>query len=121
VRRPLNARRDPHVVGLSELPADPRDATCAARLAHEALRMPLLRERVKSWAMRDPEAALKAADVLHAPVNDYRRYWNDTHVASAGRHRVGRASAGGTRPSAPDSGAPAASPGLAAGTQSGLR
>jgi crotonobetainyl-CoA:carnitine CoA-transferase CaiB-like acyl-CoA transferase len=86
----INARRDPHfvglcrVLGLSELPGDPRYATGAARLAHEAVLMPLLRERVKAWSMRDLSAALKAADVLHAPVNDYRRYWEDGHVAATG-------------------------------------
>ena len=86
----INARRDPHfvalcrVLGLSELADDPRYATGAARLAHEALLMPLLRERVKAWSMRDLEAALTAADVLHAPVNDYRQYWDDAHVAATG-------------------------------------
>jgi crotonobetainyl-CoA:carnitine CoA-transferase CaiB-like acyl-CoA transferase len=86
----INARRDPHfvslcgVLGLPELAQDPRFATGTARLAHEALLMPLLRERVKTWSIRDLEAALKAADVLHAPVNDYRRYWDDAHVAATG-------------------------------------
>jgi crotonobetainyl-CoA:carnitine CoA-transferase CaiB-like acyl-CoA transferase len=46
--------------------------------------MPLLRERVKAWPMRDLEAALKAADVLHSAVNDYRHYWDDAHVATTG-------------------------------------
>ncbi len=86
----INARRDPHfvalcqVLGLPDLVDDPRYATAAARLAHEALLMPLLRDRVKTWPMRDLQTALKAADVLHAPVNDYRRYWDDTHVAATG-------------------------------------
>jgi crotonobetainyl-CoA:carnitine CoA-transferase CaiB-like acyl-CoA transferase len=34
--------------------------------------------------MRDLGAALRAADVLHAPVNDYRRYFDDAHVAASG-------------------------------------
>jgi crotonobetainyl-CoA:carnitine CoA-transferase CaiB-like acyl-CoA transferase len=86
----INARRDPHfvalcrVLGLPGLAGDPRYATGAARLAHEAELMPLLRERVKTWPMRDLQAALTAADVLHAPVNDYRGYWDDTHVAATG-------------------------------------
>jgi crotonobetainyl-CoA:carnitine CoA-transferase CaiB-like acyl-CoA transferase len=86
----INARREPHfvalcqVLGLPELARDPRYATGAARLAHEAELMPLLRERVKTWPMRDLEAALKAADVLHSPVNDYRHYWDDAHVAATG-------------------------------------
>jgi crotonobetainyl-CoA:carnitine CoA-transferase CaiB-like acyl-CoA transferase len=86
----INARRDPHfvalcrVLGLPELADDPRYATGAARLAHETLLMPLLRARVKPWSMRDLQAALTAADVLHAPVNDYRRYWEDDHVVATG-------------------------------------
>jgi crotonobetainyl-CoA:carnitine CoA-transferase CaiB-like acyl-CoA transferase len=86
----INARREPHfvalcqVLGLPELARDARYATGAARLAHEAELMPLLRERVKTWPMRDLEAALKAADVLHSPVNDYRHYWDDAHVAATG-------------------------------------
>jgi crotonobetainyl-CoA:carnitine CoA-transferase CaiB-like acyl-CoA transferase len=46
--------------------------------------MPLLRERVRAWPMRDLEAALTAGDVLHAPVNDYRRYIDDAHEAATG-------------------------------------
>jgi crotonobetainyl-CoA:carnitine CoA-transferase CaiB-like acyl-CoA transferase len=86
----INARRDPHwvglcsVLGLDALARDPRYATPAARLAHEAPLMALLRERVKAWSMRDLEAALTAADVLHAPVNDYRRYFDDAHVRATG-------------------------------------
>src|SRR5262249_28591676 len=86
----INARRDPHfvalcqVLGLPELVGDPRFATGPARLAHEAELMPLMRERVKAWAMRDLDAALKAADVLHAPVNDYRHYWDDTPSPATG-------------------------------------
>ena len=98
----ITARREPHfvalcqVLGLPELADDPRYATGPARLAHEAELMPLLRERVKTWPMRDLDAALKAADVLHAPVNNYRDYWDDTHVAATGavawveHPRVGR-------------------------------
>jgi len=84
----INARRDPHfvalcqVLGLPELARDPRFATGPERLAHEAELMALLRERVKTRPTRDLEAALKAADVLHAPVNDYRRYWDDAHVGA---------------------------------------
>ena len=86
----INARREPHwiafcrLLGLAELATDPRYGTAAARLAHEAELMPLLRERVKTWAMSDLEAALTAGDVLHAPVNDYRRYLDDAHVAATG-------------------------------------
>ena len=34
--------------------------------------------------MRDLEAALKAADVLRSPVNDYRHDWDDAPVAATG-------------------------------------
>lgn len=86
----INARRDPHFVslcrllGLDELASDPRYATAAARLANEAELMPRLRAQVKARSMRDLEAALRAGDVLHAPVNDYRRYFDDAHVAASG-------------------------------------
>jgi len=86
----INARREPHWVSfcrlleLPELATDPRYATAAARVAHEAALMPVLRERVKAWSMRDLEAALTAGDVLHAPVNDYGRYLDDAHVAATG-------------------------------------
>jgi crotonobetainyl-CoA:carnitine CoA-transferase CaiB-like acyl-CoA transferase len=86
----INARRDPHwvalcgVLGLEGLAVDTRFATPAARLANETMLMPLLRERVKTWTLRDLEDALTAADVLHAPVNDYRRYFEDAHVAATG-------------------------------------
>jgi crotonobetainyl-CoA:carnitine CoA-transferase CaiB-like acyl-CoA transferase len=82
----INARRDPHfvalcqVLGLPDLATDPRFATAPARLVHEAELMPLLRERVKARSMADLAATLTAADVLHAPVNDYRRYLDDAHV-----------------------------------------
>jgi crotonobetainyl-CoA:carnitine CoA-transferase CaiB-like acyl-CoA transferase len=86
----INGRRDPHfaglcrVLGLDALVADPRYATADARLAHEAELMSILRARVKTWSMRDLDAALTAADVLHAPVNDYRRYFEDAHVIATG-------------------------------------
>jgi crotonobetainyl-CoA:carnitine CoA-transferase CaiB-like acyl-CoA transferase len=86
----INGRRDPHfvalcrVLGLDELAGDPRYATSADRLAHADELMPLLRERVKGWPLRDLEAALKAGDVLHGPVNDYRRYFDDAHVVATG-------------------------------------
>jgi crotonobetainyl-CoA:carnitine CoA-transferase CaiB-like acyl-CoA transferase len=86
----INARRDPHFValcrqlGLAELASDPRYATPAARLTHEAELMPRLREAVKARSMHDLEAALRAGDVLHAPVNDYRRYFDDAHVVASG-------------------------------------
>jgi crotonobetainyl-CoA:carnitine CoA-transferase CaiB-like acyl-CoA transferase len=84
----INGRREPHwialcqALGLPELATDPRYATAAARLAHEAELMPLLRERLKTWSMKDLDAALTAADVLHGPVNDYQRYLDDAHVAA---------------------------------------
>jgi len=34
--------------------------------------------------MGDLQSALTAGDVLHAPVNDYRRYLDDAHVAATG-------------------------------------
>ena len=46
--------------------------------------MPRLRERVKTRSMRDLEAALRAGDVLRAPVNDYGRYFEDAHVTASG-------------------------------------
>jgi crotonobetainyl-CoA:carnitine CoA-transferase CaiB-like acyl-CoA transferase len=85
----INARRDPHfaapcrLLGLEALAGDPRYATAAARLASEGGLMPRLRAEVKRWSMRDLEAALRAGDVLHSPVNDYRRYFDDAHVAAA--------------------------------------
>jgi len=84
----INARREPHfaalcaVLELGELVTDPRYGTAAARTLHEAELMELLRKRVKSWSTRDLDAALTAADVLHSPVNDYRRYFDDPHVAA---------------------------------------
>jgi len=86
----INARRDPHwvalcqILGLPDLARDPRYATADARLAHEAQLMPLRRERVKLRTMGDLQSALTAGDVLHAPVNDYRRYLDDAHVAATG-------------------------------------
>ncbi len=86
----INARRDPHfaalcrLLGLDAMATDPRFATADARLANQEALMPLLRERVKMWSMRDLDAALIAADVLHAPVNDYARYFEDAHVHVTG-------------------------------------
>jgi crotonobetainyl-CoA:carnitine CoA-transferase CaiB-like acyl-CoA transferase len=86
----INGRRDQHfaalckVLGVPELAVDPRYATPAGRLANEAALMTVLRERVKAWPMKELEAALVAADVLHAPVNDYRRYFDDAHVQATG-------------------------------------
>src|SRR5262249_2153263 len=67
---------------LPEVAADPRYATAEARVSHEALLMPLLRAAVKGRTMADLDAALTEGDVLHAPVNDYRRYFDDAHVAA---------------------------------------
>jgi crotonobetainyl-CoA:carnitine CoA-transferase CaiB-like acyl-CoA transferase len=86
----INARRDPHfvalcqILGLPELARDARFATADARLAHEAELMPMLRERVKLRPMSDLQSALTVGDVLHAPVNDYRRYLDDDHVTVTG-------------------------------------
>ena len=86
----INGRRDAHFVALCgvlsvpELATDARYATPAARLANEAALMAVLRERVKAWPVKELEAALVAADVLHAPVNDYRRYFDDAHVQATG-------------------------------------
>ena len=86
----INARRDPHfvalcqILGLPELASDPRFRTADARLAHEAELMPLLRERVKLRSVSDLQSALTTGDVLHAPVNDYRRYLDDAHVTVTG-------------------------------------
>ena len=44
----------------------------------------MLRERVKLRPMSDLQSALTAGDVLHAPVNDYRRYLDDDHVTVTG-------------------------------------
>jgi len=84
----INARRDPHFValcrllGVPEMAEDPRYATPAGRLSHQAELLPALRALVKAWPMADLDAALTKADVLHSPVNDYRRYFDDPHVAA---------------------------------------
>ena len=111
----------PGCSGSPELAARSALRDGAARLAHEAELMPLLRERVKARSMRDLEAALTAGDVLHAPVNDYRALPRRRSRRRHRRHRLGRAFAGGTDPSPPDPGAPAAGPGLAGGAQPGHR
>ena len=86
----INARRDPHfaalckILDLDALPGDDRYATAEARVANQAELMPLLRERVKALSTDELEAALTAGDVLHAPVNDYRRYFEDAHVGATG-------------------------------------
>lgn len=50
-------RRATRVLGLPELARDPRYATGAVRLVHEAELMPLLRERVKTWSLRSKRRA----------------------------------------------------------------
>jgi len=86
----INARRDPHFValcgllGVPELAADPRYATPAARLTNAAELMTLLRERIRAWRMDALAAALTKGDVLHSPVNDYPRYFDDAHVLATG-------------------------------------
>jgi crotonobetainyl-CoA:carnitine CoA-transferase CaiB-like acyl-CoA transferase len=86
----INARRDPHwralckILDLDGLPGDERYVSVEARVANQAELMPLLRERVKAMATDELEAALTAGDVLHAPVNDYRRYFDDAHVGTTG-------------------------------------
>ena len=86
----INARRDPHfaalckILDLDALPVDERYATVEARVANQAELMPLLRARVKAMATDEIDAALTAGDVLHAPVNDYRRYFDDAHVDATG-------------------------------------
>ena len=82
----INGRRDSHfvalckILGLPELPADPKYATATARIEHEAELMPLLRPAVEQMPLADLSAALTAADVLHGLVQDFGGYFQSKHV-----------------------------------------
>ena len=82
----INGRRDPHfvalckILGLPELPGDPKYATATARIAHEAELMPLLRPAVEQMPLAELSAALTAADVLHGLVQDFGGYFQSEHV-----------------------------------------
>lgn len=82
----INARRDRHfqaltqILGLPELASDAKFSTMSARAAHAAELMPIITERVASWATDALVAQLQAHDILHGPINDYAGYFNDAHV-----------------------------------------
>ena len=82
----INGRRDAHfsalsqVIGLPELAEDPKYCTVPARFENEAELMPLLRTAVVGMTVAELSQALAAADVLHAPVQDYGDYFQSAHV-----------------------------------------
>ncbi|MEM7253228.1 MAG: CoA transferase [Pseudomonadota bacterium] len=82
----VNARRDAHfrslmaLVGKPNWADDPKFATSEARVSNEAALTDLLREAMPLKTSAQWSEALSAADILNAPVNDYRDYFDDVHV-----------------------------------------
>ncbi len=71
-------------IGREALARDPRFSSADGRLANEAELLPLLEARFIEKLTAEWTAALAAADVLHAPVNDFEAFLADPQVAASG-------------------------------------
>jgi crotonobetainyl-CoA:carnitine CoA-transferase CaiB-like acyl-CoA transferase len=84
----INARRDKHfealahLLGRHDLMSDPRFVNAEARARHEAELMALLHPLIEPWVTSELVARLEAADILHAPINDYADYFAEPHIQS---------------------------------------
>ncbi len=82
----INARRDKHFEALShllghlDLATDPRFADAQARSRHEEALLGLLRPLIERWPTHELADRLEAADILHAPINEYADYFGDAHI-----------------------------------------
>jgi crotonobetainyl-CoA:carnitine CoA-transferase CaiB-like acyl-CoA transferase len=100
----INGRRDTHfaalcqVIGVPELADDPKYRTVAGRNESEAELMPPLRAAVSKMTVVDLSKALTAADVLHAPVQDFSDYFQSGHVRAVEAVRWIRQSGAGRIP-----------------------
>ncbi len=97
----INGRRDSHfaalcqVVGVPELADNPKYRTVAGRNESEGELMPPLRTAVSKMTVAELSEALTAADVLHAPVQDFGDYFQSEHVRAVEAVRwIGQSGAG---------------------------
>ena len=70
-------------IGREEFAKDPRFSTADRRLANEAELLSLLKARFTEKTAAEWAQVLAAADVLHAPVNDYEGFLSDPQVAAS--------------------------------------
>jgi crotonobetainyl-CoA:carnitine CoA-transferase CaiB-like acyl-CoA transferase len=71
------------VLGLPDMPADPRFATNRQRMAHKAEMLPVLQEALRARPAREWMDALNAVGVSSGPINDFGAVAEDPQV----RHR----------------------------------
>ena len=69
------------VLALPDVGADPRFGSIEDRRTHVDALLPPIIEAVRGWGVEKLSAALVAADVPHAIVNDYPQAARDPHVA----------------------------------------
>lgn len=72
------------ILGASELGADERFATNAARLANRGALIPLLAARIASWEAQPLSLALEAEGVPAGPINDLAGVFADPQVIARG-------------------------------------
>lgn len=72
-----------HVLGLPDLPADPRFAANRARMAHKPDLLPLLQQALRARTAREWMDALNEVGVASGPLNDFGAMAEDPQV----RHR----------------------------------
>ena len=77
-------RRFCEIAGCTELAADPRFATNAARVRHRETLVPLLEPLLRARARADWLAALEAAGVPCGPINDLGEVFADEQVRARG-------------------------------------
>jgi len=89
----VNARRDPHfqalcrLLGREELIDDPRYADARSRVANREDLLAIVRSAMATKSKAEWAAALNAADILNAPVNDYRSLFAEPQAAAVGAVR----------------------------------
>jgi crotonobetainyl-CoA:carnitine CoA-transferase CaiB-like acyl-CoA transferase len=71
------------VLGLPDMPADPRFATNRQRMAHKAEMLPVLQQALRARGARDWMDALNEVGVASGPINDFGAVAEDPQV----RHR----------------------------------
>lgn len=86
------------VLGLPEVPADPRFATNRARMAHKPELLPILQGALRARPARDWMDALNAAGVSSGPINDFAAVADDPQIRHRGLFRSLPDGAGGEQP-----------------------
>ncbi|HEV7264764.1 MAG TPA: CaiB/BaiF CoA-transferase family protein [Falsiroseomonas sp.] len=86
------------VLGLPEVPANPRFATNRQRMAHRAALLPILQGALRARTAREWMDRLNAVGVSSGPINDFGAVQDDPQIRHRGMFRTMPDSAGGEQP-----------------------